>query len=65
MLKEPRCFTRGCKHFMGVKQDKQEESTERPICRAFPNGIPNVIAYGQHDHLEAHPGDHGIQFEKE
>ena len=44
-----------CKHFF---QEKSGWS-----CRAFPNGIPPVIAKNQHDHTKPYPGDRGIQFE--
>lgn len=63
MLVEPKCFERGCKHFLGVAGD--DEETERPRCEAFPQGIPAEIAYGDELHLEPYPGDNGIQFEKD
>jgi len=63
MLAEPQCSIRGCVHFLGVKNDG-EESTERPICGAFPDGIPESIAYGNDTHIHPIKGDHGIQFEK-
>lgn len=68
MIEEPKCFKRKCVHFLGVKSDPGEESTEvneRPVCKAYPNRIPPEIAYGKILHLEPYPGDHGIQFEKE
>lgn len=40
MLLEPTCWTRGCKHYTGIKQDNEEEETERNVCKAFPDGIP-------------------------
>jgi hypothetical protein len=46
MLAEPKCYTRKCKYFIGVKQDNEEEETERNVCKAFPDGIPDEIAYG-------------------
>lgn len=64
MLKEPRCFTRRCRHFIGVDQPDGTELTERVICAAFPSGIPAEIAYGDNLHLRAFSGDHGILYEK-
>lgn len=63
MLSEPKCFTRGCKHFEGVKWGDGGEETERLVCAAFPDGIPVEIAYGNNDHTEPFEGDNGIQFE--
>lgn len=65
MLAEPRCSERRCKHLIGVKQANGTEETEVPVCKAFPDGIPHEIAYGDNLHLEPFPGDHGIQFEEE
>ena len=62
MLQEPRCSERGCKHLTGVVNDG-DETTERPCCEAFPDGIPVEIAYGDNLHLTPFPGDHGIRFE--
>jgi len=65
MIQEPRCYERRCKHFIGVKQDRENEETERVVCSAFPDGIPSEIAYGKNLHLKPVEGDNGIQFEKE
>jgi len=62
MLLEPRCHTRGCKFFIGVVGN---EPDERLACEAFPDGIPDEIAYGDVDHTKPYPGDHGIRFEHE
>ena len=50
---------------MGVKNDG-DESTERPYCAAFPDGIPEEIAYGDNKHLKPIEGQgNDIVFEKE
>ena len=64
MILEPRCSVRKCKHLLGTKSEGVEEN-ERPICAAFPDGIPREIAYGPELHLEPFEGDHGIQYERE
>lgn len=65
MLPEPRCFTRNCVHYFGVKWLGPEENSEAHVCNAFPDGIPNEIAYGDNLHLKPFPGDRGIQFEED
>lgn len=47
------CQERKCKHYLG--NDK---------CLAFPEGIPDEIAYGDNPHTAPYPGDHGIRYEK-
>ena len=43
MLAEPKCFTRRCRHFHGVKYMDPAigEESEWLICAAFPDGIPD------------------------
>lgn len=50
MIATPKCFERGCAHFLGVKS-KGDETTERVYCLAFPDGIPLSIGYGTNKHL--------------
>jgi len=64
MLAEPKCFTRKCKHLRGVISDGEGEMGERPTCKAFPDGIPAEIAYGDNLHTEPFEGDNGITFEE-
>ena len=66
MLAEPRCFTRKCKHYIGVIQPDGTEMTETNACSAFPKGIPDQIAYGKNPHIKPWPGqDNDIIYEKE
>ncbi len=65
MLKEPTCSERGCKHFLGLKRHDGPETEDVVICEAFPEGIPEEIAYGSNPHTSPFPGDHGIRFEPE
>ena len=62
-INEPTCWTRRCKHFIGVKNDG-DETTERVVCEAYPNKIPDAIAYGPELHLTPYPGDNGIIFQE-
>ena len=64
MLREPHCFTRQCAHFLGVSQPDGTEKTERVVCVAFPDGIPDEIAYGDNPHTEPYPGDDGVLYEQ-
>ena len=50
MLEEPTCYTRECKHFMGIAGYKEPD--QYFICKAFPDGIPDKITYGDNLHLE-------------
>lgn len=65
MLSEPNCYKRECKHFTGVKQDNEEEESERVVCKAFPDGIPEEIAYGNHQHKKPSFGQkNNVVYEK-
>lgn len=64
MLEEPQCFKRNCKFFEGVEQPDGTERTEQPVCKAFPEGIPATIAYGNNLHLKPFRGDNGIQYKR-
>jgi len=66
MLMEPKCYERECKHFLGVRQTDDTEESEFVYCKAFPDGIPDEIAYGKDKHskpLEDQTND--IVYEKE
>ena len=66
MLKEPNCSIRNCLHFEGVKWLGDEEETEVNVCKAFPYGIPDEIAYGNNKHLKPLPGQTSeIAYEEE
>lgn len=63
----PQCVMRECRHFEGWKpypQPPEAIPASFPFCRAFPEGIPAEIAYGENLHLAPYPGDHGIRYEK-
>jgi hypothetical protein len=64
MLPRPRCDARSCKHFRGISST-EEERDQRPVCAAFPLGIPDEIAYGDNDHTEPYLGDNGVRYEKD
>lgn len=59
MISEPKCYSRKCKHYQGVKRLGTEEITETNYCPAFPDGIPNEIAYGNNKHLSPFAGQVG------
>jgi hypothetical protein len=65
MLLESKCYERHCKHYLGISQPDGTEMTERHYCTAFPDRIPDEIAYGDNEHLKSEK-DQGndIVFEK-
>lgn len=66
MIQVPKCFKRGCIHYIGILQPNDDESIELPYCTAFPEGIPDQIAYGSDKHIKPRK-DQGneIVFEEE
>jgi len=60
----PKCWKRQCKHWIDlVEMGGEEDDRIWPVCRAFPEGIPEEIAYGDDEHLNPFSGDNGIQYE--
>ena len=53
----PYCVKFKCKHFR-IRSVKGKW-----CCKAFPEGIPREILYGNRGHIIPYPGDHGIQLE--
>ncbi len=64
MLEQPRCSERKCTHYRGISGVLGREDVQRPVCIAFPAGIPREIAYGLNLHLMPVKGDNGIMFER-
>lgn len=57
-----------CKNYLGdkvVNAGKNLEGDHINYCKAFLDGIPDVIVSGENDHREPFSGDNGIQYEKE
>lgn len=68
MMEQPQCSKRECEHWFETgdfidPQGKDVEGTV-PVCRAFPKGIPDAIAWGDDPHTKPTEGDHGIQYRK-
>lgn len=59
-----KCDDRGCKYFSGFRKLKSGVIVN--YCKAFPDGIPEAIAYGDNKHLKPLKGQkNDIVFEKE
>lgn len=66
MLPKPNCRSRNCRFFLGSRDLVEgDEASEVVYCSAFPNGIPDEIAYGDNKHESPVDGDNGILFEKD
>lgn len=61
----PNCIKRRppCRNFIGWSQPDDTYRLKRPVCKAFPEGIPDLIAVGAHEHKTSFPGDHCIHYE--
>lgn len=59
MIPPPECFERKCKYYLGIDQPDGTELSERPICPAFPDGIPDEIAYGEDKHTSVRSDQKG------
>jgi hypothetical protein len=60
MLAVPECHKRGCIHYAGILSGEDgSEVGERPVCAAFPDGIPDIIAYGDELHTKHVNGQTG------
>lgn len=59
MILIPKCFERKCKWFFGVTQPDNTELSEVVTCLAFPEGIPEDIAFGDNKHEKVQEGQVG------
>lgn len=63
---EPQCSKRGCRHLTGATTSGRGEIGQRAACHAFPEGIPDDIAYGDNLHLTVDPRQVGeVVFERQ
>jgi hypothetical protein len=68
MLDQPNCSKRRCVHFIGpvaFGEEEVEDEFTRMVCEAFPEGIPDDIAYGKNKHIKSYKGDNGIRYERD
>lgn len=64
MLSESNCQKRHCRYFLGLSEPQTVGGDDYLyVCKAFPKGIPEEIAFGDNPHTKPVEGDHGIQFE--
>lgn len=59
MISEPNCYKRGCKWYIGIYQPDNTEAVEVHHCLAFPEGIPEDIAFGDNKHETVQEGQVG------
>jgi hypothetical protein len=55
------CADRKCKYYQGYALIK---GIPVNVCTAFPDGIPDAIAYGDNKHLKSILGDNGIVYQR-
>lgn len=54
-------ISRQCSNCVNLSNAVNKEG--RPVCMAFPDGIPEEIITGDADHSKPYPGDHGFQYD--
>ena len=65
MLAEPNCYIRNCRHYWGHTRLFGTDESLVQVCAAYPNGIPDDIAYGPNEHSEVQEGQFGtLVYEK-
>jgi hypothetical protein len=52
-----------CSHCRHYRKEVVVDKRAKGFCDAFPQGIPEVIFYNEHDHRSPFEGDQGIMFE--